>query len=216
LLVLLVGGGVAGVLIAHPFGHPAIRETASNGTKPAAPAGQGSGAAAPARAASPTAKPTAKPASAAPVTERQAATSVAAMLSQSVSDRAAISGAATDVASCGPDLSADPKVFGDAVSSRKSLLARLTAMPGRAALPPALLSDLTQAWQASIAADQAYARWASDEVAQGCVANDTNDPGYQATIAPNASATKDKTAFAGQWNPVAARYGLTQYQQNKL
>ncbi len=82
-------------------------------------------------------------------------------------------------------------------------------MPGRAALPAALVSDLTQAWQASIAADQAYAKWANDEITQGCVANDTSDPGYQATVTPNANATKYKTAFVGQWNPVAAQYGLT-------
>ena len=131
------------------------------------------------------------------------------MLSQSVSDRAAIISAANDVAACGPNLSSDPKVFDDAASSRQSLLARLTAMPGRATLPPALVSDLTQAWQASIAADQAYARWANDEITQGCVPNDTSDPGYQATITPNLNATKYKTAFVAQWNPIAAQYGLT-------
>jgi hypothetical protein len=89
-------------------------------------------------------------------------------------------------------------------------------MPGRAALPPALISDLTQAWQASIAADQAYAKWANDEVVQGCVQNDTSDPGYQATVTPNENATTYKTAFVTQWNQVAARYGLTQYQQGQL
>jgi hypothetical protein len=223
LLVLLVGGGVAGLLIAHPFSRSAIRETASTGTKPAAPGGSPAGSASPGGAASATpaapgggtASPAASPSSPA-VTEQQAAASVASMLSQSVSDRAAIGNAATDVGSCGPNLSADPKVFDDAASSRKSLLARLTAMPGRAALPAALLSDLTQAWQASIAADQAYAEWANDMVTQGCVANDTSDPGYQATVTPNANATKYKTAFVGEWNPVAAKYGLTQYQQDQL
>ena len=150
------------------------------------------------------------------MTEQQAATSLDTMLSQSVSDRAAIISAANDVSDCGPNLNSDPKVFDDAASSRQSLLARFTAMPGRAALPAALVSDLTQAWQASIAADQAYAKWANDEVTQGCVANDTSDPGYQATITPNANATKYKTAFVAQWNPVAARYGLTPYQQDQL
>jgi hypothetical protein len=138
------------------------------------------------------------------------------MLSRSVSDRAAIGSAASDVGDCGPGLNAAPKVFDDAASSRRSLLASLTAVPGRAALPAALVSDLTQAWQASIAADQAYARWANDEITQGCVAGDRSDPGYQATVTPNANATKYKTAFAGEWSPVAARYGLTRYQQDQL
>jgi hypothetical protein len=217
LLVLLVGGGVAGVLIAHPFGHPAVNETASTGTRPTTPGGQPSGntgsagPTAPASTASP-ATSTAAPAT----TEKQAATNLAAMLSQSVSDRAAIISAASDVGNCGPHLSSDAKVFDDAASSRKSLLASLTTMPGRTALPAAMLSDLTMAWQASIAADQGYAQWASDENTQGCVANDTNDPGYQATVTPNANATTYKTAFVGQWNPVAGRYGLTQYDQNQL
>lgn len=214
LVVLLVGGGVAGVLLAHPFSHPAIKGTASTGARPTTQPSGNTGSAsptAPATTASP-ATSTAAPA----VTERQAAANLATMLSQSVSDRAAIINAASDVRNCGPDLNSDAKVFDDAASSRKSLLTSLTTMPGRTELPAALLSDLTQAWQASIAADQAYAQWANDENTQGCVANDTSDPGYQATITPNANATTYKTAFVGQWNPVAAKYGLTQYEQNQL
>jgi hypothetical protein len=221
LLVLLAGGGVAGVLIARPFSHPAIKETASTGTTPTARGGQpsrsGAGPTAPASTTSPASTVSPSPSTAAPaVTERQAATNLATMLSQSVSDRAAIVSAASDVSGCGPDLNSDAKVFDNAASSRKSLLASLTTMPGRTALPAALLTDLTQAWQASIAADQAYAQWANDENTQGCVVNDTSDPGYQATVTPNANATTYKTAFAGQWNPVAAQYGLTQYTEDQL
>jgi hypothetical protein len=147
---------------------------------------------------------------------RQAASGVAALLSQSVSDRAAISGAAADISRCGPHLADDPRVFDDAASSRKSLLSSLAALPGRAALPAALPGDLTSAWQASITADQAYARWASDELAKGCVAGDTTDPGYQAAVVPDTTATKDKTAFTAVWNPVATRYGLAVYQPGQL
>jgi hypothetical protein len=210
LLVILVGGGTAAaLLITHPFSHPALRETAS--TKATATTAPSAGPATASGAASPSASPTASA-----VTRQQAATNVATMLSQSVSDRAAIIGAASDVASCGPALASDAKVFQDAAASRQSLLASLTTLPGRPALPPALISDLSQAWQASIAADRAYAQWAGDEVSKGCVPNDTNDPGYQATIAPNLNATKYKTAFAAQWNPLAAQYGLKQYQQGQL
>jgi hypothetical protein len=214
LVVLLVGGGVAGVLIAHPFNRPAIKETASTS---ASPGPQPSGATGPASPAAPASTASPATSTAAPaVTERQAATNLATMLSQSVSDRAAIISAAGDVGSCGPNLNADAKVFDDAASSRKALLTRLTTMPGRTALPAALLGDLTKAWQASIAADQAYAQWANDENTRGCVANDTSDPGYRATVTPNANATTYKTAFVGEWNPVAAKYGLTRYEQNQL
>jgi hypothetical protein len=221
LLVLLVGGGVAGLLIAHPFSHPALRTTASTGSRPATQGGSAAGGAVPASPAVSTA-PATPSTSASPsasrraVTEQQAATSVDTMLSQSVSDRAAIISAAGDVGDCGPSLSSDPKVFDDAASSRKSLLDKLTVMPGQAMLPAALLVDLTQAWSASIDADQAYAKWANDEIAQGCVPDDTSDPGYQETVTPNLDATKYKTAFATEWNPIAAKYNLTQYQQGQL
>jgi len=221
-LALVVGGAVAGVLIAHPFSQPSLREAASTDTRTGTPSGSSPGTgtggstspAASVTGSAPT-SPTAS-ASATAVTEQQAATSVASMLSQSVSDRAAISHAASDVGDCGPSLASDAKVFDDAASSRESLLSSLTAMPGRAALPPALVSDLTKAWQASITADQAYAKWANDEFTQGCVPNDTTDPGYEATNTPNLEATQYKTAFVSEWNPVAAQYGLTQYQQGQL
>lgn len=216
LLVVLVGGGAAAVvLIAHPFSHPSLRETASSGTR-SAPAGAGAAPAGtvPSAGASPGASP-AVSASPSAVTEQQAATSVATMLGQSVSDRAAINTAYNDVMTCDSALASAPQVFDDAASSRQRLLASLAAMPGRAALPPALLGDLTQAWQASVAADQAFAQWASDE-SQGCTPSDTGSAAYQATVTPDDNATKYKTAFVAQWNPVAARYNLTQYQQDQL
>ena len=150
------------------------------------------------------------------VTERQAASTVAGMLASSVTDRTAINNAYNDVYGCGPNLHGDAAVFTRAVSSRRALLASLATMPGRAALPPALLTDLTKAWQASMAADQGLATWADDEVTQGCVAGDTSDPGYRTTITPDNEATEYKTDFTAEWNPIAARYGLTTYQQGQL
>jgi hypothetical protein len=138
------------------------------------------------------------------------------MLASSVSDRSAIDDAYNDVDSCGPNLTSDAAVFSRSATSRRAMLASLASMPGRAALPPALLSDLANAWQASIAADQGFVTWANDEVAQGCVPDDTSDAGYQATITPDNQATQYKTAFVAQWNPIASNYGLTTYQQGQL
>jgi len=215
LLVLLLGGGAAaGLLIAHPFSHPSIRQAASTGTKPTASGGGGTAPASPAASTSPAASPSAST-SASAVTEQQAAANVAAMLKQSVSDRAAINAAYNEVLACDPKMSSAPQVFTSAATSRQQLLTSLGTMPGRAALPPALLSDLTQAWQASIAADQAFAQWANDELAN-CTPNDTGSAAYQATKTPDNNATKYKTAFVAQWNPLAARYNLTQYQQGQL
>ena len=148
--------------------------------------------------------------------EQQAASNVAGMLASSVTDRTAINDAYNDVYGCGPNLHGDAAVFTRAVSSRRALLASLATMPGRSALPPALLTDLTKAWQASMAADQGLATWANDEVTQGCVAGDTSDPAYRTTIAPDNEATQYKTAFATEWNPIATRYDLTTYQQGQL
>jgi hypothetical protein len=96
------------------------------------------------------------------------------------------------------------------------MLAALAAMPGRNTLPPALVGDLTQAWQASAAADQAYAQWANDEITKGCVRHDTGDPGYQATVAPNSQASQYKDSFVVLWNPIASGYGLTRYSADQF
>jgi hypothetical protein len=211
LLVLLLGGGAAaGLLIAHPFSRPGPREAASAGGTPGGSVlASGSAPAGTPRAASPSASATA-------VTEQQAATAVAAMLKQSVSDRAAISLAYDNVMACDTaQLATAPTVFGNAAASRRKLLASLGTMPGRDALPPALLRDLTQAWQASVAADQAFAQWANAELA-GCTPGDTGSPAYQATVTPDKNATRYKTAFVSQWNPLATAYGLTRYSQQQL
>jgi len=234
LSVLLIGGAAASVVAEHPFSHLSAADTggAAGGTATgsAAPAAisasaspvtsssltsgpsagaTGSGTGAPASGGS-----TAPPPAAVP--RQQAAAGLATLLSQSIAARAAIIRAAADVADCGPGLDADPQAFQDVAASRQSLLASLSALPGRTALPAGLLSDLTGAWQASVSADQAYARWATDEISKGCVRDDTGDPAYQAAQVPDQSATRDKTAFAAAWNQIAASYGLTQYQPGQL
>jgi hypothetical protein len=221
------------LLLLHPFSHHETVNNAASSTTTALPttsttavaasspiasasATAKSSPAASSRAASSPAASVSASVSSQGATERQAASTVAGMLASSVTDRTAIDNAYNDVDSCGPDLNNDAAVFTRAVSSRRALLASLASMPGRSALPPALLGDLTQAWQASIAADQGFATWANDEVTQGCVADDTSDPGYQTTITPDNDATQDKTAFVAQWNPIASSYGLTTYQQAQL
>jgi hypothetical protein len=221
--VVVVGGAAAAAIVLHPFSHnenlastgstltpsasrsaPPGKATASSATAPSSAASSSAGA-----SSSATTTATA-------VTEQGAATSVAGMLTRSGSDRTAITNAVNDVNSCGPSLAGDPKVFEQAASSRQSLLGSLASMPGRGTLPAALITDLTNAWQASVAADNDFVRWADDEIAKGCVANDTSDPGYQAATTPDNEATAAKQAFVAQWNPIAGRYGLSQYQWNQL
>jgi hypothetical protein len=224
LLVVLVGGAATALLLARPFSHT-VRDTAgtgpgsgtgtATGTAGAGPSASGSAGTSPSSAPRSTGatSPGASPGAA---TAQAAATRVASMLSGSAADRTAILTAYQDVTSCGTQLAAAPKVFADAAGSRRSLIASLAGLSGRATLPPALVSDLTKAWQASIAADNDYAKWADDEIAQGCVANDTGDPAYQSANGPDAQSTQDKDAFVALWNPIAADYGLTQYEASQL
>jgi len=220
----VVAAVVVFVLLLHPFSHHETINDAANSTGTTTPASTASARSSAASAsatvsasqsASAAASASASASSTA-VTEQQAASTVAGLLASSVTDRTAIDNAYNDVDGCGPNLDSDAAVFTRAASSRHVMLASLASMPGRPALPPALLSDLANAWQASISADQGFATWANDEATQGCVRDDTNDPGYQASITADNEATQYKTAFVAQWNPIATNYGLTPYQQNQL
>jgi hypothetical protein len=148
--------------------------------------------------------------------EQQAAQSLSALLSQSAADHSSIVNAVSDVSHCGPNLSQDAQTFQNAATSRQNLLSQLANLPDRSALPGPLLQALTNAWQASVQADQDFAQWAQDEASQTCVPNDQSDPGYQAATGPDNQATADKKAFVSLWNPIAAQYGLATYQWDQL
>ncbi len=148
--------------------------------------------------------------------QQQAAQALAALLAQSGTDRAAVTQAVSAVADCSPGLSQDETIFSTAASSRQALLGHLAALPDRSALPAAMLQDLTTAWQASGQADQDFARWAQDEIAQGCSTNYQSDAGYQAAAVPDEQATKEKKAFAALWAAIADQYGLPIYKYNQI
>jgi hypothetical protein len=204
LAVIVVAGGIAaGLLIAkaHSSGHTGAGPgTSSPPAGPASSPASGSGS-------SPASSGTAS-------AQQQGAQNLAKLLSQSVSDRGAINNAYNDVASCGPTLSQDQGTFQQAVTSRQALLTQLSSMPDAAALPASMISSLTQAWTASIKADQDFAAWAGDE-STGCTPNGS-DANLSAATVPDNQATQDKTAFVGSWNPIAQQYGLPTYSQDQL
>ena len=219
-IVLLLGGAAAAVFIAKPFqsekAAPRAYQTSPRAAAAAVPASVA--AAAPQASQSPPASPfpqTSPPPASQPL-EEVAAQSLAGLLSQSVEDRSAIVNAVSDVTNCGPNLSQDPQTFDTAAASRQSLLTNLANLPDRSALPAQMLASLDGAWQASVAADQDFAQWAQDELAQGCTPNDQSDSNFQAAAGPDGQATVDKQAFVGLWNPIATQYGLTTYQWGQL
>jgi hypothetical protein len=149
-------------------------------------------------------------------TRRQAAQALAALLAQNGTDRTAVTQAVSAVAGCSPGLSQDETVFSNAAASHQALLGELADLPGRSALPAAMLQDLTMAWQASGQADQDFAQWTQDEIAHGCSTDYQSDASYRAAGAPDGQATKDKQAFAALWAAIAAEYGLPAYQYNQI
>jgi hypothetical protein len=170
---------------------------------------------------SPTAAPASSPPS--PVASspalpprEQAAEALAALLAQSGTDRASVTQAVSAVQHCMPGLSQDETIFSNAASSRQALLGKLAALPDSSALPASILRDLTTAWQASGQADQDFAKWAQDEIRQGCSANYLSDASFQAASVPDDQATKYKKAFATRWAAIANEYGLPSYQYNQL
>lgn len=165
-----------------------------------------------AAAAEPTSKPS-KSASAAP-TERSAATAVAALLAQSVTDRDTIVSAVGAVNHCTSAVSQAPAQFQEGATSRQKLLKQLASLPGRSELPAGMLSELTTAWQASATVDTDLSKWARDEVSTGCHAH--NDANLAASDGPDVQASNAKSAFVSTWNPIAAKYGLTKYSTSQL
>ena len=211
LIAVLLPAAVAAAVAYFLLGpsHPA--NPSANATR----TGAGHQGTAQASAASPSISTSTSP-STTQVSEQQAASNLAGLLSQSVKDRSSITAAVNDVSSCGPSLSQDAQTLQNAATSRQQLLSQLAGLSGRSALSAAMLQSLTGAWQASAAADQDLGKWAQDEVSKGCTPNDQADANFRAAMGPDRQATTDKKAFVGRWNSIAARYGLTEYQWNQL
>ena len=198
---LLIAGGAAILVIAiagffliskHSGGTNAAGTGSTSSTKPST--GSGTSAAA----------------------EQHAATALAALLAQSVTDRGDVIDADINVEKCGSALAHDQAVFTKAAGNRDRLLGDLAAMSGRSALPTAMLQDLTGAWQASAAVDSDLAKWAGAARA-GCKPKTINsNANLSASYGPDSQATQDKQAFASLWNPIANKYGLTTYESSQL
>jgi hypothetical protein len=149
------------------------------------------------------------------LTQQQAATGLSALLQQSGGDRADVSAAVVDVEGCGNSLAKDVRVFNTAAANRRTLLSKLAQLPGRSALSPAMLSDLTSAWQASATVDADLGKWAQDQVGH-CKKGNTKDPNYTATIPFDSQATNSKNAFVAAWNPTAKKDNLPTRQSGDI
>lgn len=169
----------------------------------------GTGAAAPTATATAAAQPQPNP------QEKQAATELATLLSQSGGDRGGVNHAYFAVQAC-KTLPADRKVFAKAAGNRRALVSKLHGLPDVSALNPAMIQALSQAWQASAQADSDYANWASS-LEHGCKPGKTaSNPNLKASYGPDGQATAGKQQFTKLWNPLAAKYSLRSYQPGQL
>jgi hypothetical protein len=145
--------------------------------------------------------------------QEQAANQLSGLLSQSGGDRGKVDNAVVTVEKCGGagPIQQASQTFSQAAASRQTLLAKLSSLPGKSALNPTMISNLTSAWQASAQADSDLSKWADDE-AGGCKKGKTGtDANYKASLGPDATATSSKEAFVAEWNPLAQRFSLQTY-----
>jgi hypothetical protein len=178
--------------------------------------GGGSGSTGATASATPTATASVS-ASATELAQRAAAAQLAGLLSQSGTDRADVINAVGSVRACdnATVLRKDATTFSVAAANRQKLLSRLASLPGRSALPAAMISELTAGWQASAQVDTDLAKWAT-AAASHCRKGNQNDPNLKASYGPDGQATAGKQAFAQLWNPLATKYSLQTYQWEQL
>jgi hypothetical protein len=148
------------------------------------------------------------------LTQQQAANSLGGLLAQSGTDHADVNAAVTNVEGC-KALAADARTFNKAATNRRTLLTKLAQLPGRSALPAGMISNLTNGWQASATVDADLAKWATSEAGH-CKKNDLKNPNYAASLPFDSKATNGKTAFVGQWNGLARKYGLAVYSPSQI
>ena len=120
-----------------------------------------------------------------------------------------------DVEAC-KSLRSARTTFTTAATNRSNLLAKLGTLPNRSALPPALLADLTTAWQASAQADGDLHDWAQDLISGGCHKGKTHDDQkYKDSLGPDSTASSAKARFTQEWQPLAQKYEPPRLQDRR-
>jgi len=134
---------------------------------------------------------------------------VDALLSMSVSSRAAVVQAAAQIGAC-TSLASAKAAMTAAATTRETAANNTTTLPV-SALPngSGLISLLVSMMQASATADRGYAAWADDVAAGGCRGGSaTHTANFTAAEAASRQATALKQQFAAAWNPIATQAGL--------
>ncbi|MDF3290720.1 hypothetical protein [Streptomyces silvisoli] len=151
---------------------------------------------------------------ASPTSGPTAAQAIDSLLAEAKATRGTVDSAAQDAMNCGAPAE-DATAFGNALTERRDLLRRLSdlnvdALDGGSAV----VSDLTNAWQASANADDYFQRWASSLT--GTCTSDSTSSDYENALAQGQLATAAKKRFVADWTPIAQQYGLPAYSWDEL
>jgi hypothetical protein len=134
---------------------------------------------------------------------------VSNLLGSSAATRQALEDAVSQVRAC-TNLSGAVSQIQNVVDQRSSQYERASALPTAALAGGATVkSDLITALRDSLNADRDYLTWARQQLTAGCTPgaqSSTYNTAYDADQQANAA----KAQFALVWDPVAARYGVSQ------
>ena len=164
-------------------------------------------------AASPTPAVSTVPAVSASPSETDELQQLAAAVQQSSAARHMTVNATGGVANCTIGTGAGIAMMNQSIRTRQAALSEVSGVSGES-VPggPALISNLVQAMNYSISADHSFIAWMRHAGAAGnCPARQTGDPAWDAGLRFSELAMNEKYQFVGEWNPLAARFGLPAY-----
>jgi hypothetical protein len=104
-------------------------------------------------------------------------------------------------------------MMNQSIRTREAALSEMSGLSGQS-VPggPALISNLVRAMNYSISADQRFIAWMRHAGAAGtCPAQQNGDPAWDAGLRLSELAMNEKYQFVGEWNPLAAQFGLPAY-----
>jgi hypothetical protein len=135
------------------------------------------------------------------------ATTIAGYLTRSGQARQGIGAAISAISGC-TNVASAVTTLHNAAEVRAGIVTAL-ANPDVSALPngTAAVADLRRAMQASANADRHYAAWG--QAMTGCHGQARHNADFAAAQQSDTVATAAKERFAGEWNPIAATYGLS-------
>ena len=187
---------------------PAASTTPATSAPPATPA-------TPAASAVSSPATSSTPSGSASVLASRQATAVSNLLGSSATTRQALEGAVSQVRAC-TNLSGAVGQIQNVVNQRSTQYDRASGLPTADLASGALVkSDLITALRDSLNADRDYLTWARQQLTGGCTPG-AQSSAYITAYDADQQANAAKADFALVWDPVAARYGVSQQSPGSI